>query len=175
MLQRKLPLSFKSQEICCIKIYFNLQKFNMSNFINIFQNVRILVGNAAIINLQIRVRYEWFSINIFKIILSFLDWHHLNHFISIHLSIISSSYTLLFKIITKGLYTGPWPVWVTSLGIIPWSKRSSVQFWVRAHAPVEGSFLQGVYERQPIDISLSHWCFSPVPSPSLPLSLKINK
>ena len=33
----------------------------------------------------------------------------------------------------------------------------------------------GVCERQPIDVSLSHSCFSPSLSPSLPLSLKINK
>ena len=33
----------------------------------------------------------------------------------------------------------------------------------------------GVRKRQPIDVSLTHRCFSPFLSPSLPLSLKINK
>ena len=33
---------------------------------------------------------------------------------------------------------------------------------------------QGAFERQPIDDSLSHQCFSPSFSPSLPLSLKIK-
>ena len=32
-----------------------------------------------------------------------------------------------------------------------------------------------VYEKQPIDVSLPHWCFSPSPSPSLPFSVKRNK
>ena len=34
---------------------------------------------------------------------------------------------------------------------------------------------QGTYEKQSINVSLSHKCFSPFLSPSLPLSLKINK
>ena len=33
----------------------------------------------------------------------------------------------------------------------------------------------GACESQPIDASLAHQCFSPCLSPSLPLSLKINK
>ena len=33
----------------------------------------------------------------------------------------------------------------------------------------------GVYERQLIDVSFVHRCFSPSLSPSLPLSLKISK
>ena len=32
-----------------------------------------------------------------------------------------------------------------------------------------------VYERQPMDVSLTLLCFSPSLSPSLPLSLKLNK
>ena len=34
---------------------------------------------------------------------------------------------------------------------------------------------QGTYKRQPIDVSLSYRCSSPSFSPSLPLSVKINK
>ena len=33
----------------------------------------------------------------------------------------------------------------------------------------------GVCERQPVDVSLTYECFSSSLSPSLPLSLKINK
>ena len=33
----------------------------------------------------------------------------------------------------------------------------------------------GAYERQPIHVSLTHWCLSPALSPSLPPSLKLNK
>ena len=35
------------------------------------------------------------------------------------------------------------------------------------------SLAQNTYERQPINVSLAHWCFSPSLSPSLALSLKI--
>ena len=46
--------------------------------------------------------------------------------------------------------------------------------------PSEGTCLgqapvEEVYERQPIDVSVSHWCFSFSLSPSLPISLKISK
>ena len=48
--------------------------------------------------------------------------------------------------------------------------------------PGQGTYLsgssvlrRGTYKRQPIHVSLSHRCFSPSFSPSLPLSLKINK
>ena len=53
-------------------------------------------------------------------------------------------------------------------------KLESLQVWfpVRAHARVEGSVPgQGMCERQLINVSLSHQCFSPL-SPSLALSLK---
>ena len=61
------------------------------------------------------------------------------------------------------------------LGVIPQGKKSLVLFLVRARAWVAGLFPgRGAYERQPIDVSLSHWCFSPSLSPSLPLSLKIK-
>ena len=46
----------------------------------------------------------------------------------------------------------------------------------QVHAWVAGSVLsQGAYKRQLIYVSLSHQCFSYSLSPSLPLSLKINK
>ena len=70
----------------------------------------------------------------------------------------------------------PWLVWLSWLGIVPQSKRSLVQFLVRAHAWVVGSVPgQGMFERQPIDVSLSHRCFSPSLSPSLHLTLTINE
>ena len=34
---------------------------------------------------------------------------------------------------------------------------------------------QGPHKKQPIDVSLSHWCFSSSLSPSFPISLKVNK
>ena len=51
-----------------------------------------------------------------------------------------------------------------------------VRFPARARAWVVGQApLLGVCKRQPTDVSLKHRCFSPSLSPSLPLSLKINK
>ena len=38
-----------------------------------------------------------------------------------------------------------------------------------------GPSVRDAYERQLINVSLSHRCFSPSLSPSLPLSLEINK
>ena len=70
----------------------------------------------------------------------------------------------------------PWPGWLSSLGVILQSKRSPVWFPVRAHSCVLSLVPgQGTYERQPINVSLSHRCFSPSLSPCLPFSLKINK
>ena len=64
----------------------------------------------------------------------------------------------------------PWLVWLSWLGIALQSKRLPVPFPNRAHAWVLSSVpRQGTYERQPIDVSLSRWCFSPslCPLPSL--------
>ena len=61
-------------------------------------------------------------------------------------------------------------------GSVTWAmsckaKRRWLDSW--SHAWVEGSVPgQGVYERQPIDVSVSHQCFSLSLSPSLPISLK---
>ena len=65
---------------------------------------------------------------------------------------------------------------VAWLAIVPQSKRLQVQFLVR-HMPglQVWSPFGGIYERQPIPISLAHQCVSPSLSPFLPLSLKINK
>ena len=67
----------------------------------------------------------------------------------------------------------PWLVWLSELGISLQTKRSPVWFLVSAHAWVAswGPHLGGC-ERQLIN---AHRCFSPSLSPSLPLSLKINK
>ena len=75
------------------------------------------------------------------------------------------------QLIDEKVPTLPWPAWFSGLGVIPQSKRSPVQFLVRAHAWVAGSV---PWKRQPINVSLSHQCFSPSLSPSLTLSLKIN-
>ena len=62
---------------------------------------------------------------------------------------------------------------VARLGIIPQSERLLVQILVRAHAWVAGVVPRwGMYERQQINVSLSHWCF--LFFPSLPFSLKIK-
>ena len=63
----------------------------------------------------------------------------------------------------------PWPVWLSWLDVLLQREKLLV---AATFAIVAGSVLaQGTNERQPIDVSLSHGCFSP----SLPLSLKINK
>ena len=57
------------------------------------------------------------------------------------------------------------------LGVFLQSERSPVWFLVRAHAWVVGQVPGwGACERRLIDVSLSHQCFSPSLSPSLPLS-----
>ena len=67
----------------------------------------------------------------------------------------------------------PWPLWLSWLGVVQKTGRSQVRFPVRAHAWVAGSVpSQGAYERQPTSVSVSHRCFSPTLSPSLPFSLK---
>ena len=58
--------------------------------------------------------------------------------------------------------------------VSPQSKKSLVQFPVRAHDWVVGLVPGGgTYQRQPTDVSL-HQCFSPSLSPSFPLSLGIT-
>ena len=73
-------------------------------------------------------------------------------------------------------HQGAWLMRLSWLGVVLQSKGSLVRFPVRAYAWVAGLVPGGgAQERQPIDVSFSHWCFSPSLSPSLPLSLKINK
>ena len=69
----------------------------------------------------------------------------------------------------------PWLVWLSGLSASLWTKRSPVQFpdGVHVWVVVPGPPLRAC-EKQPINVSLAHWCLSPSPSPSLPLSL-INK
>ena len=51
-----------------------------------------------------------------------------------------------------------------------WTKESPVRFLVRAHVWIAGQVpSRGVWE------AITHWCFSPSLSTSLPLYLKINK
>ena len=62
-----------------------------------------------------------------------------------------------------------WPVWLSWLGIVLQTERLQVWFLVRAHTRVAGWVPGwGTYERQPVNVSLSHQCFSP----SLSLFLK---
>ena len=59
------------------------------------------------------------------------------------------------------------------LGAVLQSQWPLVRFPVRARAWVAGLDPGcGVCEKQPIDVSLTHWCFSPPFSPSLACSLK---
>ena len=70
----------------------------------------------------------------------------------------------------------PWPVWLSWLGVVLQNKRMPVWFLVRTHVWVMGPVPRwGMWERQPIDDSVSYWCFSRSLSPSLLLSVKINK
>ena len=69
-------------------------------------------------------------------------------------------------------------MWLSWLGIVLQGKRSLVQFLVRACAwavvLLLGLSTSCLGACKKISVSLSHRCFSPL-SPSLPLSLKINK
>ena len=63
-----------------------------------------------------------------------------------------------------------WLVWLSGLSTDSWTKGSPVRFPVRAHAWVAGQVpSRGTWK------ATTHWCFSPSVSPSLPLSLKVNK
>ena len=69
-----------------------------------------------------------------------------------------------------------WAAWLSCFGVVLQTKTSPVQFPVRAHAWVAGSVPGwGTCKRQLISVSLIHRCFSPSLSPSLLISLKINK
>ena len=66
-------------------------------------------------------------------------------------------------------------------GVAQWIEHWPVNQRVMGSIPGQGTYLGyglgpwlGVCERQLMDVSLTHWCFSPL-SPSLPLSLKVNK
>ena len=65
------------------------------------------------------------------------------------------------------------PGWCGSVGWAPACKPKS--HWFDSHLGcMPGLWARSPVASQPSDISLSHWCFSPSSSPSLPLSLKIN-
>ena len=73
--------------------------------------------------------------------------------------------------IIKTIYQ-PWLVWLIWF-LIPFTKRTQVPFPVRACPWVVGLVPDGgMYKRQPINISLSQWCFSLSLSPLLPLALQ---
>ena len=67
-------------------------------------------------------------------------------------------------------------MWLSGWGTVPRSERSLV--WFRS-GPMPGlqarSLVWGLWEATDRCFSLAHWCLSPSLSPSLPLSLKINK
>ena len=66
----------------------------------------------------------------------------------------------------------PQPVLLSWLGAVLQTERWLVGFHVGAHAWGVGSApSQGIYGRQPIDVSFLHQCFSPSLSPTFPLSL----
>ena len=67
-------------------------------------------------------------------------------------------------------------VWLNWLDIVLQTKRLPVQSPVPTHAWAAGLVPSHyMYGRLPIDVSLSHRCFSPSISPSLPISLKVKK
>ena len=67
-----------------------------------------------------------------------------------------------------------WLVWFSGLSTSLQTKRSPVQFPVRTQAWVAGQ-VPSWGAQEATSRHLSHQCFSPSFSPSLPLSLKINK
>ena len=67
-------------------------------------------------------------------------------------------------------------------GVAQWIEGQLATQKVSGPIPSQGTCLGygprpqwGVCERQPIDVSITHRCLSPSLSPSLPLSLKVNK
>ena len=67
-------------------------------------------------------------------------------------------------------------------GVAQWIECQPANQKVRHMIPGQGICLGcspgpglGVFERQPIHVSLTYLCFSPFLSPSFPLSLKVNK
>ena len=67
-------------------------------------------------------------------------------------------------------------MWLNGLSTGLRNERLPVRFLVRARAWVAGQVPSwGCARGNKIDVSLTHGCFSPSLSPSLPLSLKVNK
>ena len=71
---------------------------------------------------------------------------------------------------------------VALAGVAQWIEHRPVNREAAGLIPSQGTLLGcgpgpllGLCERQPIDVSLTQGCFSPSLSPSLPLSLKVNK
>ena len=67
-------------------------------------------------------------------------------------------------------------------GVAQWIQCWPVNRKVAGLIPSQGTCLDcrsgpqlGAFERQPVNVPIVHQCFSPFPSPSLPLSLKIDK
>ena len=88
-------------------------------------------------------------------------------------------HTFLLAVVNYNFYTKKMHIFALTsvaqlVGYHPSKQKVVGLILVRAHAWVAGSSPDGMHTR-PIHISLSHQCFSVSPSPSLPLSLKINK
>ena len=71
------------------------------------------------------------------------------------------------------IQTWSWPVWLSWLSLVPQSELWRFDSWPGHMPALQVRSGWGTFKRQPTDISLSHQCFSP--SPTLSLSLKINK
>ena len=77
----------------------------------------------------------------------------------------------------------PYYILISTLaGVAQWIECQPVNQKVTGLIPSQGTCLGfrpgphlGAHERQPIDVSLTHLCFSPSLSPSLPFSLNRNK
>ena len=71
---------------------------------------------------------------------------------------------------------------IAVVGVAQWIECWPLNQKVTSSIPTEGTCLGcrpgphlGACDRQPVDVSLAHWCFSPSLSPFLPFSLKVNK